>query len=202
MSDEALMAAYQKGDLGAFETLVSRHERRLWNFLRRFVRDPAAAEDLLQEVFLRVVRSAPEWRPTAKVTTWLFTIARNLCVDHSRSALLRQTASLDSPGPAGEEGSPWVERLPAAGASAEGAVMGRQLADELDAALATLPVEQREVFLLREVMELPFAEIAAAVDAPEPTVKSRLRYALQSLRAALEEFQEGGAAAERAGIRT
>src|SRR3954468_9779221 len=121
MTDEALMAAYQKGDLGAFAELVSRHERRLWNFLRRFVRDPAAAEDLLQEVFLRVVRSAPEWRPTAKGTTWLFTIARNLCVDHSRSALLRQTASLDSPGPAGEEGSPWVERLPAAGASAEGA---------------------------------------------------------------------------------
>ena len=195
------MAAYQRGDLGAFEALVVRHERRLWNFLRRFVRDPEAAEDLLQEVFLRMVKSAPQWRPTAKVTTWLFTIARNLCVDHTRAAVHRRAASLDSPGPAGDEGAPWVERLPAAGPGAEGAVMGRQLAVELDAALATLPVEQREVFLLREVMEMPFAEIAVAVGAPEPTVKSRLRYALESLRAALGEFQEGGAV-ERAGQRT
>jgi RNA polymerase sigma-70 factor (ECF subfamily) len=203
MSDEALMAAYQRGDLGAFEALVERHERRLWNFLRRFVRDATVAEDLLQEVFLRVVKSAPQWRPSAKVTTWMFTIARNLCIDHARAAVHRKAASLDSTtGPAGEEGAPWVERLPGSGVGAEEAMRGRQLADELDAALATLPVEQREVFLLREVMEMPFAEIAATVGAPEPTVKSRLRYALESLRAALEEFQEGGAAAERAGQRT
>src|SRR5437762_7696476 len=96
MSDEALMAAYQKGDLAAFEELVARHERRLWNFLRRFVRERTAAEDLLQEVFLRMIKSAPEWQPTAKVSTWLYTIARNLCTDHARRQVHRDALSLDA----------------------------------------------------------------------------------------------------------
>src|SRR5436190_15666734 len=103
MSDEALMSAYQKGDLGAFAELVSRHEKRLWNFLRRFVRDPASAEDLLQEVFLRMIKSAPEWQATAKVSTWLYTIARNLCTDHARRAAFRDAASLDGGGRASED---------------------------------------------------------------------------------------------------
>jgi len=62
------MAAYQKGDVDAFAELATRHEKRLWNFLRRFVRDKATAEDLLQEVFLRVVKSAADWQPSAKVS--------------------------------------------------------------------------------------------------------------------------------------
>jgi RNA polymerase sigma-70 factor (ECF subfamily) len=90
MTDEALMAAYQRGDLAAFAELVARHEKRLWNFLRRFVRDEATAEDLLQEVFLRVVKSAADWQPSAKVSTWLFTIARNLCTDQARRAEFRR----------------------------------------------------------------------------------------------------------------
>jgi RNA polymerase sigma-70 factor (ECF subfamily) len=82
--------------------------------------------------------------------------------------------------------------------------MGREIATRIDAALETLPVEQREVFLMREVMEMPFAEIAAAVGSSEPTVKSRMRYALERLRVALEDFQEvtEAAAAEGAGQRT
>src|SRR5687767_2891733 len=96
MTDEALMAAYQKGDLGAFAELVGRHEKRLWSFVRRFVAERTAAEDLLQEVFLRVIKSAPEWKPDAKVSTWLYTIARNLCTDHARRAAFRKAASLDA----------------------------------------------------------------------------------------------------------
>ena len=84
------MARYQKGDVAAFAELVSRHEKRLWNFVRRFVADGATAEDLLQEVFLRVVRSAREWRPSAKFSTWLYTIARNLCTDQARRGALRK----------------------------------------------------------------------------------------------------------------
>jgi len=90
------MAAYKKGDLAAFAELVDRHEKRLWNFLRRFVRDEATAEDLLQEVFLRVVKSAADWQPSAKVSTWLFTIARNLCTDQARRAEFRRAESLES----------------------------------------------------------------------------------------------------------
>jgi RNA polymerase sigma-70 factor (ECF subfamily) len=211
MTDEALMAAYQKGDTRAFAELVSRHEKRLWNFVRRFVPERATAEDLLQEVFLRMVKSAPEWRPEAKVSTWLYTIARNLCTDHARRSAFRAATSLDGggrvAGPAGSEDSgprPLGERIPAEGRGADSALMDREIAARVDRAIAALPVEQREVFLMREVMELPFADIARAVGASEPTVKSRMRYALERLRAALDELREAGgpAAAESAGHAT
>jgi RNA polymerase sigma-70 factor, ECF subfamily len=202
MSDEALMAAYQKGDLGAFAELVARHERRLWNFLRRFVRDGATAEDLLQEVFLRMVKSAPEWQPTAKVTTWLYTIARNLCTDHARRMVFRDGPSLDAGGRSEDSGArPLMDRIPAQGHGTDREAIGHEIAARIDVAVAALPVEQREVFLMREVMDMPFAEIAAAVGASEPTVKSRMRYALERLRVALEDFRDvaGAGAAESAG---
>jgi RNA polymerase sigma-70 factor (ECF subfamily) len=202
MTDEALMAAYQQGDLGAFAELVARHERRLWNFLRRFVRNPATAEDLLQETFLRVIKAAPDWQPTAKVTTWLYTIARNLCTDHARRAGHRDAVSLDGSGRTEDSGArPLMDRIPAQGHGTDREAIGKELADRIDAAVAALPLEQREVFLMREVMEMPFAEIAAAVGASEPTVKSRMRYALERLRAALEEFRDVSStgAVERAG---
>jgi RNA polymerase sigma-70 factor (ECF subfamily) len=195
MTDEALMAAYQKGDLAAFGELVARHEKRLWNFLRRFVRDKATAEDLLQEVFLRVVKSAADWQPSAKVSTWLFTIARNLCTDQARRAEFRQAESLDQT-KTGEEGSGLrrIDRIAANSDDAEKAAMGHEIASLVDRAVAELPVDQREVFLMREVMDMSFAEIAAQVGASEPTVKSRMRYALQRLRASLGELHESTAA--------
>lgn len=210
MTDEQLMAAYQKGDLAAFAALVSRHEKPLWNFVRRFVRDAATAEDLLQEVFLRVVKSAPQWRPTAKLSTWLYTIARNLCTDHARHAGGRTAVSLDGGGQGSgrdREGSgpmPLLDRIAAPGGGAESAALDREIAQRIDRAIVMLPEEQREVFLMREVMDLPFAEIAVAVGASEPTVKSRMRYALERLRVALGEFRDvaGDGLAERAGQTT
>ncbi|MEP6654016.1 MAG: RNA polymerase sigma factor [Myxococcales bacterium] len=214
-TDESLMAAYQRGDVAAFEELVTRHERPLWAFLRRFVGDAATAEDLLQEVFLRVVRARAEWKSDAKFSTWLYTIARNLCTDHARRAGHRRAVSLDGPargaGAAGEGGtrSEGSGPLPgyivgtdatitdgagrvgqSAGGHGEAAAMDRQLAAQIDRAVGALPDEQREVFLMREVMDLPFAEIAAAVGTSEATVKSRMRYALEKLRQALADFRD------------
>ena len=185
------MAAYQKGDVDAFAELAARHEKRLWNFLRRFVRDKATAEDLLQEVFLRVVKSAVEWQPTAKVSTWLFTIARNLCTDHARRAEHRQADSLDQ-NRSDDSGPRRIDRMAAEGGNAEREVMGREIASLVDHAVAELPLEQREVFLMREVMDMSFAEIAAQTGASEPTVKSRMRYALERLRAALDGLRDTG----------
>jgi RNA polymerase sigma-70 factor (ECF subfamily) len=201
-SDEVLMAAYQAGDARAFERLLSRHERPVWNFVRRFSSDAAAAEDLVQEVFLRVVKSAREWQRSAKFSTWVYAIARNLCIDQARRAVHRQTSSLDGPAWAGAEASETLHdrvAAPAPGADAQAA--GRQAAGRIDAAVADLPPEQREVFLMREVMDLPFAEIALVVGASEPTVKSRMRYALLKLREALVDLRElaPGGAAESAG---
>lgn len=208
-SDETLMSAYRAGDVRAFERLLARHEKPIWNFLRRLAPDGTTAEDLLQEVFLRVVKSAHEWdsqwKGTAKFSTWLYTIARNLCVDQARRASHRTAASMDGAVHAtldsGESGPTLHDRVAAPGAGADVIADERQAAGRIDRALADLPADQREVFLMREVMEMPFAEIAAVVGVSEPTVKSRMRYALEKLRDALDDLGElaGAAASSRSG---
>ena len=198
-SDEQLLAAYRRGDVRAFEKLLARYEKPIWSFLRRFVRDAEAAEDLLQEVFLRVVRDAqasgPAWKGDAKFSTWLYTIARNLCIDRARRSAVRGSSSSPSPsmdGPTDGEAETATlhERIAAPGPATDAVVAGRQAAARIDRAVAALPDDQREVFLMREVMEMPFAEIASAVGVSEPTVKSRMRYALEKLRAALADLGE------------
>lgn len=208
LADEQLMQAYRAGDARAFEALLARHERPVWRFLRRSVGDPTVAEDLLQEVFLRVVKSRDEWKGESKFSTWVYAIARNLCVDHARRAVHRRAASLDAPLARDEANTETLhDHLPATARDAEGLATDGEVRVRVDAAIEALPHDQREVFLMREVMDMPFAEIAAVVGAPEPTVKSRMRYALERLRAALQDFRDGavtGAAAkpvETAGTR-
>ncbi len=150
---------------------------------------------------MRVVKSAAEWQPSAKLSTWLLTIARNLCTDHARRCAIRRAESLDqAPGGAREEdsGPHRIDRLAAGGGDAERAALDHEIAIRVDAAVSQLPVEQREVFLMREVMDMSFAEIAVATGASEPTVKSRMRYALERLRGALHELhdQSGAVAIE------
>jgi len=186
------MTAYQQGDVAAFAELVARHEKPLWNFLRRFVRDPSTAEDLLQETFMRVVKGAGEWKASSKFSTWLYTIGRNLCVDHARRATHRKAVSLDGQsGAHAEEDAPRLhEQLSGADPGGERRALDRELAERLDRAIAALPELQREVFVMRELLDLPFAEIALAVGASEPTVKSRMRYALERLRSELGALHE------------
>jgi RNA polymerase sigma-70 factor, ECF subfamily len=201
-ADEVLLQAYRAGDVRAFERLVARHEKPVWNFIRRFVADAATAEDLLQEVFLRVVKSADEWRGAAKFSTWLYTIARNLTVDQARRAVHRKAASLDAERSIGSSESTTTlhDRIASTDRRADELASDRETKRRIDEAVAALPPDQREVFLMREVMEMPFAEIAAAVGASEPTVKSRMRYALEKLRAALVELGgEPPSAAESSG---
>jgi RNA polymerase sigma-70 factor, ECF subfamily len=201
-ADEVLLQAYRAGDVRAFERLVARHEKPVWNFIRRFVADAATAEDLLQEVFLRVVKSADEWRGAAKFSTWMYTIARNLTVDHARRAVHRNAASLDAERSIGSSESTTTlhDRIASTDRRADELASDRETKRRIDEAVAALPPDQREVFLMREVMEMPFAEIAAAVGASEPTVKSRMRYALEKLRAALVELGgERPSAAESSG---
>ena len=192
------MAAYQRGDASAFAELVERHEKPLWNFLRRFVNDAAAAEDLLQETFMRVVKHREHYRPDTKFSTWLYTIARNLCIDHSRRARHRRALSLDGKGPARDSDPDrrLHDALADQQAGSERHAMNRELVAKVDRAVAALPDAQREVFVMREVLGLPFAEIAQAVEASEATVKSRMRYALEALREALAVVHDDAAATE------
>ena len=96
-ADEDLMVMYQKGEVRAFEVLLTRHRKPVFNFILRFVGDKETAEDLLQEAFMRVIKGAEAYKRQAKFTTWLYTIARNLCVDQTRRRKHRKHASLDAP---------------------------------------------------------------------------------------------------------
>lgn len=185
--DERLMARFQAGDARAFEVLVRRHRTPVFSFLLRLAGDRARAEDLCQEVFLRVVKAAEGWEDRARFTTWLFTLARNLATDEARRQAFRRAEPLDAPGLRGGDGDgPAREPAAAGDLPPDRAAGAALLRPKLEAALAALPPEQREVFLLREHAGLRFAEIAAATGTPENTVKSRMRYALEGLRAALE----------------
>lgn len=188
-SDEALMLSFRDGDPRAFQELVGRHRRGLFNFLLRSVGNRSRAEELLQEVFLRVVRSKDRYERTAKLTTWLYTIARNLCVDESRRAKFRQTVSLDAPRRGQEDDAPaMIDSVAADQVATDDAAAAPQIRDRIARAIGLLPDDQREVFLMRQVNGLSFKEIGDIVGAPENTVKSRMRYALEKLRQDLADF--------------
>jgi RNA polymerase sigma-70 factor (ECF subfamily) len=190
-SDEGLMLRYQKGDVRAFEILLGRHRRPIFNFILRYVGVPAMAEDLLQETFLRVIKGAEAYQRQAKFTTWLYTIARNLCVDASRRGKHRKAASLDTPMDSdGKEGATLLDVVADKAAGADRKVLTKELHGRLRNAIAKLSEDQREVFLMREFLDMPFREIADVVGCPENTVKSRMRYALEKLREELEEYAD------------
>lgn len=180
-TDEALVARYRRGDVAAFEALLDRHRRGVFRFLCGFVGDTARADDLAQECWLRFIGAAPRWKDGGRFRTWLYAVARNLATDAARRARFREHRSLDAP-PADLRRS--RDRSDPPSLAPEGDVLLRAA---LERAIALLPEAQREVFLLREVEGIPFAEIAEVTGAPVPTVKSRMRYALEALRGALEE---------------
>ena len=184
LSDETLMARYASGDAGAFTALYRRHELRVWRYIERNVGSRAAAEELMQEVWFAVARDAERYRPTARFSTWLFTIARNRTVDAARAR--RPHVSLDV---LGHEAGTVVERLTAdPGASPAAAAEARDQAAALHQALAQLPPEQRDAFLLQLEGDLSVEEVAAVTRASFETVKSRLRYARTRLRELLTEY--------------
>jgi len=192
------MLAFKSGEVRAFEALVRRHRTPVFNFILRFTGHRARAEDLLQETWLKVLRSAEGYEPKARFTTWVYTIARNLCVDSARKESYRQADSLDAPvGGAGEtEGRMLGEVLPDGGPSPERGAHNIRLRPLLQRALLALPDEQREVFILREYSGVAFKEIAEVTGTSENTVKSRMRYALEGLRRRLAELGVEGDLAE------
>lgn len=192
VSDEELLRRFNQGDDTAFEVLVRRFERPLYNFILRSTRDSEQAAELLQEVFLRVVQRSGEFQGQSKVGTWLYTIARNLCIDTSRKMAFRRHRSLDAPTGSSDdgEGQALLDRVASPVAASDRNVIGQDLALRIQAAVDALPDEQREVFLMREIQNMPFKDIAEVIGVPENTVKSRMRYALERLQRALAEYED------------
>ena len=170
--DEELMLAYRDGDAGAFEKLYARHRGALYRFVLRSLKDRPIAEELFQEAWIRVIEARERYAPSARFTTWLYTIAHNLLVDHWRRKGLVLVELGD------EHTSP---DNPAR------QVEARQSAARFLQALEALPPAQREAFLLHEEGGLSIAEIAAATGTNEEAAKSRLRYAVAKLKAAVDE---------------
>ncbi len=192
LSDEELLRRFNEGDADAFEELVRRYERPLYNFILRSVRRRERADEILQDVFLKVVQRAGDFKGSSKLSTWLYTIARNLCIDHSRKMVFRRHKSLDAPGRAGadEEGPTLLDQTAAADLGADRQAIANDLSQRITLAVEELPEEQKEVFLMRQIQGLPFKEIAEVIGVPENTVKSRMRYALERLQRALEEYRD------------
>ncbi len=178
-SDESLLARYREGDGAAFEILYARHRQGLYRFLLGLSGKPELAEEVYQETWLSLIRSASRPQGRATFRTWLFQIARNRLIDHWRKHGARQPLhdSYDEQAHAVSDETTDPEQLLSLSRDSQ----------RLEDALQALPADQREVFLLRAHGDLDLAQIASLTETPLETVKSRLRYAQQKLRRLLTE---------------
>ncbi|MHC5078371.1 MAG: RNA polymerase sigma factor [Planctomycetota bacterium] len=177
-SDINLMLSFKEGNREALSTLVERYEKPLVNFLYRMIGDLSEAEDLFQETFLRVLRAAKNYEPKAAFSTWLYTIARNLCLDRVKKIKGLPTVPLDPRN--GEEGA-IKNVLPDPVKDPGDAAALQEMTQVVRGALFDLPTKKREVLILRVFQGLPYEEIARVVNAPLGTVKYRIHDALKSL---------------------
>jgi RNA polymerase sigma-70 factor, ECF subfamily len=177
--DSELMLRYARGDLRAFESLYRRHRNGLYRYLARHTRNPESANDLFQEVWSKVIASRERYEPRAKFQTFLYRIAHNCFVDYCRRSTVRAEVSADFEGD-GQSSLPAPE-----GDRPDSRAEHAQIVARYKAALAELPSEQRDVFLLYEESGLSLEEIAAITAVGPETAKSRLRYAVSKLRHAL-----------------
>ena len=190
LTDEALFRGFIHGDYQAFEVLVQRYRRGIYGFLLRSTRDKEAAEDLYQEVFLRVVKKANDFEGKSKFSTWIYKIARNLSIDHARRMTHRRHASLDASRSADPESSTLLDTVHNPLTETDRAAQNREIRRKVTSVVELMPEDQREIFLMRQLQGLSFQQIAEITQVPVNTAKSRMRYALERLREALGSYED------------
>lgn len=181
--DCRLMAEIAAGDMNSFRTLVERHQHAVIGTVAKMLGDPTEAEDIAQQVFLRVWKHSKRWRPEAKFTTYLFTITRNLVFNESRRRSRKPAHSIEEH----ESTNP----LPLAGspdAHPDSAALHSELEQAVDAAIAKLPEKQRMAVILRRQEELSYEEISQILEMSVPALKSLLFRAREALRGHLASY--------------
>lgn len=176
MAADSDPARLRRGEPDAFDALLARYQNRLYRYLLRLTANPAAAEDLFQETWLKVITRIHRYDERRPFEPWLFSVARNLAIDHLRKA---SPESLDEPSESGET------RIARLGADEPGSLerlLERERRGLLERKLEELPALYREALSLRFEEEMTFEEIAAVLSAPVSTVKSRVQRALSTLR--------------------
>ncbi len=178
MTDEQLMQQYARGDAPAFEIVYGRHKGALFRYFTRQCSDAGTAEELFQEVWMKLIRNRQSYQPRARFSTWLFTLAHHTLVDWYRRQSIRMTESLDD-----DEAD---EPVATTDWQPDNELQRKRLAKHIKQAVCELPAQQREVFLLHQEGGLTLAEIAEITDISKEAAKSRYRYAINKLRKALE----------------
>ncbi len=186
-SDAEVMVRVKAGDQTAFEYLVQKYRRPLVGFMYRMARNAAAAEDLAQEVFLRVYRSRETYEPSAKFATWLYRIATNLAVNHARDTRHERpevTVSIDEP----DEETGTTFELPDGGLTAEQALVRRERLLAIRGKVEALPERQRLAVIMHKYQQMDYKQIADVLKLSESATKSLLFRAYETLREQLKEF--------------
>ena len=189
--DAVLMRRVKRGDTRAFAELVDKYKQPVINFLTRTLRDETEAEDLAQNVFVQVYRSARRYRESARFTTWLFTIARNLCLNEIRRRARHPAEPLDATHPAHEE-QPARQFEDVQTTAPPAALLHGELEEKIEEALAELPENQRTAILLCRQEELSYEEIAAVLGCSLSATKSLIHRGRETLKQKLKPYLRTG----------
>lgn len=180
------MLAYQAGEEAAFDRIVEGYSGQVWSLLTRFLGPHPRREDLVQEVFLRVIRARASYTPSARLSTWLYRIAFNLAANERDRSRVRAERSLEVVRSAGDDAV--VEVVDEAAPAPDAAMQREDVVTAVRTAIAELPEKQRMAMLLARYEELPYAEIAVVLDSSEKAIKSLIHRARETLRARLAPF--------------
>jgi len=189
--DAALMLRVKQGDTAAFTELVEKYKQPIMNLAYRTVRDMTEAEDLAQNVFVQVYKSASRYKSTAKFSTWLFTIARNLCLNEIRRRSRHPAESLDATHP-DQDDQPLQQYEDKKTFSPPESLLQGELAQQIDRALADLPENQRSAILLCRQEELSYEEIAETLGCSVSATKSLIHRGRETLKERLKAYLRTG----------